>query len=259
RKAFKRGRAFVRVARPGLGDDVAARDNAALREAGQRLSGTRDAEVLVQTLDKLVARKSSGLQASDVAGLRELLVAERDAQHATARSAKGTIAEVLDLLDVVVQDIGGWTLGPEPAADLAAGFDRILRKGRRALRDAHQSHGEERTEALHELRKRSKDLWHAAELLEVAAPPEMQALQEQAHQLADYLGDGNDLSVLELRVQGADPDVFPTPAIGDALMSAISARRGKLERKAMNLADDVHSGRHKALVRAVRGLDHPAS
>ncbi len=255
RKALKRSRAFVRVARAGLGDEVAQRDNAALRDAGQKLSSTRDADVLVQTLDKLVARGDNDLEAAQVAGFREVLVAERDELHARANADEGVIAEVRDLLDATSADVASWTLGDEPSADLAAGLERILRKGRKALKGAEHEAGEERTEALHELRKRSKDLWHAAELLEVAAPQEARALQAQAHTLADHLGDDHDLAVLSERVASADPELFADAAAAGVLQDAISARRRKLQRKAIKLAHKVHQGHHRAFVDAVRALD----
>ncbi len=251
RKAFKRGRAFIRVARSGLGDEFVERDNAALREAGRLLSGTRDAEVLVQTLDKLARRDGSGIDAEQVAEFRAALVRERDEQHASARADKGAIAEVLDLLDHTIDDVAAWTLGNEPAADLAAGLGRILRKGRKALKVAEHHQGEERTEALHELRKRSKDLWHAAELLEIASPQEFRALQAQAHTLADYLGDEHDLAVLAERAAGAGLPKDDAKALQDA----IDARRRKLQRKALKLAHEIHGSRHRPLLDAVRALD----
>lgn len=253
RKAFKRGRAFIRVARTGLGDEVVQRDNAALREAGRKLSGTRDAEVLVQTLDKLTERGRA--TAEQVAGLRAVLAAERDEQHARARADKGAIAEVLDLLDVAIGDVEGWTLGEEPASQLAAGLERIVRKGRKALHAAEHAKGEERTEALHELRKRSKDLWHAAELLEVAAPAEMRALQAQAHTLADYLGDEHDLAVLGERIDTAGDEPFADHADAAALVKTVDKRRRKLQEKALALAGDIHEGKHGDLLDAVRALD----
>ncbi len=257
RKAFKRGRAHIRVARRGLGDDVVARDNAALRDAGQRLSGTRDAEVLVQTLDGLVARRSSAARPEQVARLREVLVGERDAQHASARADQGAIAEVLELLGVVMSDVAEWTLSDEPAADLADGFARILRKGRKALHVAEHGKAHERTEALHELRKRSKDLWHASELLEIASPTELQTLQEQAHRLADYLGDEHDLAVLAERVDAADRDLFESSHDLAALRDAIAGRRSKLQRKALKLAGEIHATGHQELIVAVAALERP--
>ena len=55
RKALKRLRALVRLLEPELGAQAFARENAALRDAGRRLAGARDAEVMVGTLDALIA------------------------------------------------------------------------------------------------------------------------------------------------------------------------------------------------------------
>lgn len=256
RKAFKRARAFVRVARPGLGDEVARRDNAVLREAGAQLSGTRDAEVMVEALDRLV-EKSKGLEAGHVAGLRAELVRTRDDAYARARSERGSIVGVLNQIDAASGEIAGWSLGDAPADELAKGFERILRKGRKALKVAKHSKGDERVEALHELRKRSKDLWHVAELLELADPPRMRGLQAQAHTLADHLGDDHDLAVLAERVAEASDDAFADADDARRLLGAIDARHEKLERKALKLATEIHSSRHRDLIRAVQRLNAP--
>ena len=56
-------------------------------------------------------------------------------------------------------------------------------------------------ELLHEWRKRVKDLWYHAKLLEEAWPPVLQALGDEAHALADHLGDDHDLGVLAERIE----------------------------------------------------------
>jgi hypothetical protein len=56
RKSFKRLRATVRLARDELGDDVYRRENTAFRDAGRRLVGTRDSQVLLETLEALSER-----------------------------------------------------------------------------------------------------------------------------------------------------------------------------------------------------------
>lgn len=256
RKAFKRARAFVRVARPGLGDEVARRDNAVLREAGVRLSGARDAEVMVETLDALVA-KSKHLDAGHVAGLRAALVRTRDDAYVRVRAERGSIVDVLNQIDGAALEIAGWSLGDAPAKELAAGLDRILRKGRKALRVATHETGEERIEAMHELRKRSKDLWHASELLELADPPQFRKLQKRAHKLADHLGDDHDLAVLAERAAEAGPGVFADEHDAEVLAAAIEARHQKLERKALKLAAEIHNSRHRDLIRAVQRLNAP--
>ena len=52
------------------------------------------------------------------------------------------------------------------------------------------------TEALHELRKRAKDLWHAAQVVRPIAPKRMKKLARRAHRLSDLAGEDNDLAVL---------------------------------------------------------------
>ncbi|MDQ8046022.1 MAG: CHAD domain-containing protein, partial [Patulibacter sp.] len=108
RKAFKRGRALVRVARDGLGSEVAERDNDAFREAGRKLSGARDAQVVVETLAALVERFPDDLTDDRVGGLREVLIAEYAGADVHARVDPGAVAEVLELLDGLRGDITTW-------------------------------------------------------------------------------------------------------------------------------------------------------
>ncbi|MEH3054424.1 MAG: CHAD domain-containing protein [Patulibacter minatonensis] len=166
RKIFKRVRAIVRVAKSGLGAEVVGRDQAALRDAGRRLAGARDAKVVVDTLDKLLARFPDDLDAAAFAPLRERLADEHAEAEQAAGQDTGAIPAVLDELRTVRADIARWELGDDASAVLSQGLHRIHRKGRKALRAARESTGEARTEAMHDLRKRAKDLWHAAELLE---------------------------------------------------------------------------------------------
>jgi hypothetical protein len=56
RNSFKRLRATVRLARDELGDDVYRRENIAFRDAGRWLAGTRDSQVVLETLDALIER-----------------------------------------------------------------------------------------------------------------------------------------------------------------------------------------------------------
>jgi CYTH domain-containing protein len=255
RKAFKRGRALVRVARDGLGREVAHRDNAALREAGAILSGARDAQVLVETLAKLAKRYPDELTPERIGALEAELVADFEAADAAARGDAGAIAEVLAILAVVREDIAEWELGDDPADALAAGFARIHQKGRKTLRKVHR-HGEPGelvTSEYHDLRKRAKDLWHAAELLEIASPKRMRALAQDAHELADLIGDDHDLAVLAERIDDR-LHVFDDPADADVIHEAIKRRRRKLQRKGLVAADALYGKKPGALADRVREL-----
>lgn len=239
RKAFKRVRAIIRVAHDGLGDAVVERDNAALRDAGRALASARDAKVAVDSIDGLLARDPKGVDVAAAAPLRDLLLAEHETAQAAAEHDAGTIAGVLEQLAVVRADLSSWNLGPNAADHLAAGLLRVHHRGRKALRRAERAEGEERTEAMHTLRKRAKDLWHAAELLEAAAPKRLGKLAEQAHRLADLIGDDHDLAVLAERIAERAPRL-PDGVPVDAIDAAIARRRRKLQRKALHLAAAIY-------------------
>ena len=50
RKDMKKLRALLRLVRDELGDDVYRRENVSFRDAGRRLAGARDSQVLLETL-----------------------------------------------------------------------------------------------------------------------------------------------------------------------------------------------------------------
>ncbi len=237
RKAFKRLRALVRLARDSLGDTAYRRENVAFRDAGRRLSGVRDAAVMVQTLDDLRDRYADELSPAAFAGLRTAL--ENEAGEARARMAVDSSAldEVVRTLRTRRNAVGRWPLPAEGDEELLApGFERIYRRGRKALRAARK---ETDTERLHELRKRAKDLWHAAQILRPVAPEQMHKLAKRAHALSDVVGDDHDLAVL---MEGAR-ERSDTLAAGELerLEALVARRRAKLQRKAIKRGRRVYA------------------
>jgi CHAD domain-containing protein len=247
RKALKRLRALVRVARDALGDDTYRRENTAFRDAGRRLSDTRDAAVLVQTLDDLAERYGDELPAGAFAGLREALAAE--ARDASARLAddRGPVEEVQGTLDAARKRVAAWPLDDDGGLELLEpGFERIYRRGRRALKAARKDPG---TEEFHELRKRAKDLWHAAQILRPAAPRAMKKLARRAHAVSDLAGDDHDLAVL----RAAARERHATLAAGElALLDGLVARRRRrLQRKALARGRRLYARKPRKLARLV--------
>jgi CHAD domain-containing protein len=194
RKTFKRVRALVRVARDGLGDETYGREDETFREAGRGLSNARDAQVMVQTLEDLASRYADETPGGGFRGLHDVLSAEARAAHDQIENDAATVRDVLVTLRAARARVESW---PLPESDdlgfLAPGFERIYRRGRRAQRAAGKRSS---TEALHELRKRAKDLWHAAQVLRPAAPKRMRKLARLAHSLSDVAGEDHDLAVL---------------------------------------------------------------
>jgi CHAD domain-containing protein len=237
RKAFKRLRALVRLSRDAVGDATYRRENTALRDAGRRLSGVRDAAVMVQTLDDVRERYADELPAGAFAGLRSAL--EREAGESRARLAVDStpVDEVIAALRTRRNATARWPLPDEAdEAMLAPGLQRIYRRGRKALRAARKDTD---TEHLHELRKRAKDLWHAAQVLRPVAPKRMRKLAKRAHALSDVVGDDHDLAVL---LEGARERPGTLDAVElERLEELVARRRAKLQRRAIKRARRVYA------------------
>src|SRR5262249_31342571 len=160
-----------RLVRDDLGEKTFKRENRALRDAGRMLSASRDAEVKLATLDSL-AEGEGDVPPGATALWREALVADRD------RIVGGED----DRLDGGVAAAGaaavgvpGGKLGEDGGKLLAPAMDPASREGR----EAFEALGEEPSfEAVHELRKRGKDLWYQVRLLRETWPAVLDATAE---------------------------------------------------------------------------------
>jgi len=236
RKSFKRLRAVVRLTRDQLGDEIRQRENATFRDAGRELSGARDARVLVETLDKLDAGPFGGLRAALVADYEQ-------ATKAGDRPDEEAVRSAVDEARVRVQT---WPLNGEGPAALASGLERIQKRGRRAYKTAAKDPS---TEHMHDLRKRTKDLWHAAQILRPAAPKRLKRLAKDAHELSDLLGDDHDLATLS---EAADRHATTlTPEQREQLDALIAARRKKLQKKALRCARKVFATKPRKLAKSI--------
>jgi CHAD domain-containing protein len=227
RKSLKRLRALIRLVGGELEEGVAARENAVLRDAGRRLAGTRDAEVLVSTLEGLVVDHPGKLAGRPgVRALRARLVAERAAASELTETDTATRAQVLADLRAARERVSKWRLpDPDGIEGVEAGLSRIYRQGRRRYRAARGKG--DRAVAMHMWRKRVKDLRYAAEMLDRLDPASGQRTRRprrgersrkhtahrseagairrtarRADELGELLGEEHDLVLLLTRLDG---------------------------------------------------------
>lgn len=241
RKALKRQRALLRVSRRELGRKRYRRENVVLRDVARELSGTRDAQVLLETLDDLSQRFLDGAGSSPWAPLRESLAAGVEESQ---KLDKDHAAKIIDTLLDSRARVQKWSLsqngGPQP---LAGGFARVYRRGRRAYAAASS---QPTTETLHELRKRAKDLWHAAQLLKSVSGKELKQIQRTAHHLSDLLGDDHDLAILR-EYADRHPELL-TPPEAELLKAVIAYRQRALEDEALAVASKLYRRKPKKLL-----------
>jgi CHAD domain-containing protein len=253
RKSLKRLRATVRLARDELGDEVYRRENVAFRDAGRRLGGARDSQVLLETLDALADRYPNEAAPERFARFKRTLVGQHGA--AQRRLHEGAaIDEVLGELRRARGRVGDWHLERERLEALAPGFKRIFRGGRRAYRIARE---EPSTENLHELRKRAKYLWYAAQIVRAAAPKKMKRIARRAHELSNLIGEDHDLAVLAQRANERR-DRFADGTPTGELAALTERRRAELRRDALDLAQRLYRKKPRKVVRPLEDSDAAA-
>lgn len=230
RKSIKRVRALLRLLRSSMRKDRFTADNAALGDAARGLSAARDAAVAITTFDRLVVEPDAVL-----AAVRLELVARSGAVGATPDEATlHAAAEALAALrPQVIADLGEVTWEV-----IAAGLEASYAGGRAAMRAAF---ADPHDEAFHLWRKRAKDLWYQAQVLESCCPPQLRALAEMLDELGELLGEDHDLAVL-----AAAAAAFPT------LSERLSARHSELRGVAWHLGRRIYAERPQAFLRRMR-------
>jgi CYTH domain-containing protein/CHAD domain-containing protein len=242
RKDIKKARAVLRLGRDQLGEDLFAAENSRYRDAGRLLSGSRDAEVKLQTLAGLEERFGHELPSASAGGWKRLLERERDAvADSEDGEARERIGEVVAAIAEARGRIAAWPLEGDSWELLAPGLKQSYRKGRAAMSDVG---ADPDPELVHEWRKRSKDLWYQARLVERAWPSLLGATVGQLHELADLLGDHHDLSVLADDLAGRE-EVGSRPA----LAALIEQRQDELLPEALALGSRIYAEKPKAFVR----------
>jgi CHAD domain-containing protein len=238
RKDMKKLRGLLRLARGELGSKTCARENACFRDAAGELAGTRDLDVMLETLAGLTYLPPGvGWE------LRKAIEAhrERSAGHgdrdAAARSAVAILREAR-------KRVSDWPLERDSFDALAKGLHKTYRQGRHDYRAALD---EPTVESLHEWRKRVKDLWYHHTLLRFLWPPVVEIAGDEAHALSDRLGDDHDLAMLAAWVED-------NAAAGPEFFDAVARRRGELQDEAFALGARVYAEKPKAFVRRMDRL-----
>jgi CHAD domain-containing protein len=229
RKSIKKTRAVLRLARRGVPAPARRREDHALRDAGRTLAAVRDADVLPATLDDLAGRCAGRLPAAAFAELRAALAVP---QSSGANEGERAVAEGRSALEAVAGGIGSWPLERCDRVTVVRGAQATYREGRRAWRVARKNAGDE---ALHEWRKRVKDLWYHARLLRDLWPEAQSAYAHDAKRLATLLGDDHDLAMLAGRVAELAAGDLRAAGPGD-IQALADERRAQLREEAAQVA-----------------------
>jgi CYTH domain-containing protein/CHAD domain-containing protein len=247
RKSLKRLRAVARLVRVEVGTKDYRRANAAFRDAGRRLSGPRDAQILIRALDALGERYRAELSAARLGGFRARLVREYEELGEQLTAGSALFLDLAADLRKAEGRVEAWSFDHSGFRALAPGLETAYRGGRGAYRAALL---EPTPEHLHEWRKRVKDLWYSVQLLEAADPRRMKKLARAAHELSELLGDDHDLVVLEQQLASHQDD-FPDENSPLLLYGAAERRRLELQVRAFGMGAQLYGERPRVFVRQV--------
>jgi CHAD domain-containing protein len=245
RKAIKKERSLLRLARGAMSPKQRRRENAALRDAARRLSDARDGDVMIDTVEKLSAHFAGQLPATTFQAIRQELEEERDTQR---RQLVGSAldADAVQELGAVRLRVDDWRLRRDGWKALDSGLTRSYRRGRKALSRARSDRS---LETLHDWRKRVKDLWYHERLLTDVCGPMVHGRAEEAHRLSDLLGDDHDLGVLR---QNLNSGSASAPVDLDAVIKLIDHRRDELQTEAINIGRRIYGESPKSFRRRTK-------
>jgi CHAD domain-containing protein len=245
RKRLKSVRAALRLVRPALGDALINDENARLRDLGRPLSAVRDAKVMLDTLAELSDHFKQELAKNAFSAVRTALRRRRKTLTQRTLKENGALpASAAGLADARAR-AARWPLTDLTSKDLLHAVGRTYRHGKRAMKAALDSADDD---ALHEWRKRAKDLRHQLAILQPLWPAMLAALADESHTLGNHLGADHDLAVLnnllnqELHNVGSKAD-------RQALAALIQRRRQTLQKKARQLGRRLYAEKPKHFIR----------
>jgi len=250
RKCFKRVRAALRMVREDLGDELYREENWCFRDAARPLTEVRDAEVLVETADKLNQQFPNAIEPGAFAKIHEALLANREEVTRRVLDEEKAFAKVKDAATRALARLPDWKIERDGWAAVESGLRRVYRTGHRALASAAENSS---VANLHEWRKQAKYLWHLLQLLDAAWTDSEKELVDRTHKLATLLGEDHDLAVLR-ETLAADPLAYGGHRILKAVFAVVDRRREELEEQAFTLGREIYKDSPKVFTSRIEAL-----
>lgn len=246
RKRFKKGRSVLRIVRKTIDESTYQSENDCLRQAGRLLAPARDAQARLETLDQLMEQYAMAI---DLDLFGELRLAMDQYQHQMAEQVlekDAMVDKVIPILKAMRQRLQAWHLQADGWEALAPGFKRIYRQGYERFATAYE---QQDVVSFHDWRKRVKDLMYDLRMVKRLWPGMFDALEDEVHDLSDYLGDDHDLSELRDFLQKHRLDGAVDEPLLKVIMPLIDHRQGQLRQQAYALGQRVYAEKPKAFIK----------
>ncbi|MBT4502872.1 MAG: CHAD domain-containing protein [Gemmatimonadetes bacterium] len=249
RKSMKRMRALLRLVREEIGPGICRRENDCFRDVALQLAGMRDATVLINSLDELVANAGTRMRRDRFATGPKWLVERREGAYQPPLEEGDGTRTVIDDLRWARARVAEWPLAHDGWKGLEGGVQQVYTRGRSEFEKACIQAEEE---MYHDWRKWAKYLWYHTQLLREIWPPLMDVMAGELDELGEVLGQDHDLSVLRSTVLGEmDRPIRATTLQG--LLELIEERQGQLRVRAERLGRRIYVEGPRDFTRRLRG------
>jgi len=246
RKDLKSLRALLQLARGHLVKTTRGQENLVLRDAGRTLSSTRDAEALLEALEKLFGTQEhpKGEALQPVGGQIVDRIRQQLHTEATRSLTQRELKTVTEMLASMRTRIPDWVFATgviqRSSMLLASGLEHTYRRGRQHYRIVETIGMVNATDELwHEIRKQAKALGYQLRLLRKIWPSALHAWIDALDELSDGLGDDHDFALIQQKIlqlpfeaTDAEEQVYAR----QALLRAIDRRRHRLKLFSLNRA-----------------------
>jgi CHAD domain-containing protein len=222
RKCLKRLRSLLLLARPGMPEPVFVHLTERLAAVARGLSAMRDAQALIDAVDKLARETGPGPGEHAIQSLRGWLQKRRHAAEQTLE--RGAAEEAMRALLELRPAFAGLAVYPDNFTPLAEGLRRCYRDTRRAFRRAFGSEG---ADDVHDWRKGVQHHWRQMQLLAPCWPSELSARADASRALSQILGDDHDIALLQQII------ATPTMTFGTQEETASFLKRCRKRHKAL--------------------------
>ncbi len=238
RRRCKRLRGLLRLIRPAF--DGYSRENATIRDAAAELSGSRDAKVVLDTFDTLLADGVLSLDVESREAVRALLQPPEGAM--SEQHGRAVLEDFTARMRPLRDRIADWDLDGNSFGLIEDGLEATYRTLREDFATASRS---EDAEDLHECRKAVKYHWHHVTLLEKSAPHVLSPQRNALDKLGEHLGDHHNLAVLAERLDTSDGSL--DEAVIKSVHAAVTKRQHDLAEAALELGAQLTAERAGAM------------
>jgi CHAD domain-containing protein len=230
RKRLKILRALLSLMRVRLGRKRFQKEDACFREAGRKLGTMRDAQALLETLDRLQWRYFPHIPSTVLQSIRQRFVKDVR-QCASALVEPAALATQIVSLQAGSDRTAEWPIGDYGWKEMRGAVDRSYRHCIKLYQRARKNRNAIR---MHRWRKQTEYLLTHLRLLRRNCPVLMDDLARDYQVLCDVLGEDHDLVVLGAVLEEQSEIVLHCPNL-NTFLRLIELRRGEFQDAAFDL------------------------